>query len=109
MRMIRLICGHTRLDRIRNKVIRDKIGVASIKDKMREARLHWFGHIKRRPMDAPVRRGETIVCSDHRRCRGRPKKSWREVIRHDLKHLGLVEDMSHDRKLWNAPIKVTDF
>jgi len=40
MRMIRWICGHTRLDRIRNEVIRDKIGVASIEDKMREARLH---------------------------------------------------------------------
>ena len=99
MRMIRWICGHTRLDRIRNEVIRDKIGVAFVEDKMREARLHWFGHIKRRPMDAPVRRGETIVCSDHKRRRGRPKKSWRQVIRHDLKDVGLVEDMAHDRKL----------
>jgi len=89
-------------------VIRNKIGVASIKDKMREARLRWFGHIRRRPMDAPVRRGETIVCSDHRRRRGRLRKSWREVIRHDLKMLGLVEDMAHNRKLWRARIKVTD-
>ena len=40
MRMIRWICGHTRLDKIRNKVIRGKIGVVSIEDKMREARLH---------------------------------------------------------------------
>jgi len=56
-----------------------------------------------------VRRGETIVCSDHKRSRGRPKKSWREVIRHDLKDLGLVEDMAYDKKLWKARIKVTDF
>jgi len=60
-------------------------------------------------MDARVRRGETIVCSDHKRSRGRPKKSWREVIRHDLKDLGLVEDMAYDKKLWKARIKVTDF
>ena len=33
MRMIRWICGHTRLDKIRNDVIRDKIGVASIEDR----------------------------------------------------------------------------
>ena len=39
MRMIRWICGHTRLDKIRNEVIRGKIGVASIEDKMREVRL----------------------------------------------------------------------
>jgi len=48
MRMIRWICGHTRLDKIRNEVIRGKIGVASITDKIREVRLRWFGHIRRR-------------------------------------------------------------
>jgi len=56
MRMIRWMCGHTRLDKIRNEVIRSKIGVAATEDKMREARLRWFGTIRRRPMDAPVRR-----------------------------------------------------
>ena len=44
-------------------------------------------------MDAPVRRGETIECLEYR-SRGRPKKSWSEVIRHDLKTLGLVEDLA---------------
>ena len=39
MRMIRWICGHTGLNKIRNKVIRDKIGVTPIKNKIREARL----------------------------------------------------------------------
>ena len=67
--------GHTRLDKIRNEVIRDKIGVASIKDKMRESRLGWYGHIRRRPRDAPVRRCKTIECSDYRRSKGSLKKS----------------------------------
>ena len=39
MRMICWICDHMRLDNIRNEVFRGKIGVASIEDKMREARL----------------------------------------------------------------------
>jgi len=39
MRMIRWMCGHTRLDKIRNEVIRDKIKVESIEDKIGEARL----------------------------------------------------------------------
>lgn len=38
MRMLRRICGHTGCDRIRNEVTRDKVGVASMVDKMREAR-----------------------------------------------------------------------
>ena len=33
------LCGHTRLDRIRNEVIGDKIGVIPIEDKMGEIRL----------------------------------------------------------------------
>jgi len=108
MRMIRWMCGHTRFDKIRNEVIKSKIGVASIEDKTRKTKLRWFGHIRRRPMDAPVRRGETIMYLDYMRGRGRPRKSRREVIRHDLKILGLVEDMAQDRKLWRARIWVTD-
>ena len=37
--MIRWICGHTRLDKIRNEVIRDKIGVTSIEYKIKELSL----------------------------------------------------------------------
>ncbi|KAG5601412.1 hypothetical protein H5410_032782 [Solanum commersonii] len=47
MRMLRWMCGHTRSDKIRNEVIREKVGVASMVDKLREARLRWFGHVKR--------------------------------------------------------------
>ena len=89
-------------------MIRGKIGVTSIEDKMRETRLRWFGHVRRRPIDAPVRKCETIECLDYR-SRDRPKKSWSKVIRHDLRTLGLVEDMTQDRKLWRARIKVSDF
>jgi len=39
MRMIRWMCGNTRRDKVRNKDIRTKIGVASIEEKMRENRL----------------------------------------------------------------------
>jgi len=70
MKMIRWIRGHTRLNKIKNEVIKDKIGVASIEDKMRETRLRWFGHIRRRPKDAPMRRCETIEYLDYIGSRG---------------------------------------
>ncbi|XP_070049706.1 uncharacterized protein [Nicotiana tomentosiformis] len=74
MRMLKWMCGRTRRDRIRNEVIRDKVGVASVEDKMQESRLRWFGHVKRRSIDAPVRRCERSTMASLRRGRGRPKK-----------------------------------
>jgi len=59
-------------------------------------------------MHAPVTGCEKLDRSDYRKSRGRPKKSWIEVIRHNLKILGLVEDMSQDRRLWQYRIKVAD-
>jgi len=75
MKMIRWMCGYTRQDRVRNIVIRERVGVAPLEEKLREARLRWFGHIKRRSVDAPVRRCEALDLVHYRRERGRPKTS----------------------------------
>ncbi|VFQ71359.1 unnamed protein product [Cuscuta campestris] len=61
MRMLRWMCGKTRLDRISNEVIRRQVGMAPVEDKLWEARLRWFGHVRRRNADAPVRRCERIT------------------------------------------------
>ena len=73
---------------------------------MRESRLRWFGHVKRRRMDVAVRRCESIKLLGCKRGRGRPKKSWQEVIKYGLKFIGLTEDMAQDRSLWRSRIKV---
>jgi len=62
----------------------------------------------KRRMDSLVRRCEKIDHPKYRRGRGRPKKSWSEVIRHYLKTLGLVEHMAQDRKFWRSRIKIID-
>nr|XP_009775659.1 PREDICTED: uncharacterized protein LOC104225533 [Nicotiana sylvestris] len=93
-------------DRIRNEVIRDKVGVAPVEEKMREARLRWFGHVKRRSTDAPIRRHERLALGGKRKGRRRPKKSWGEVILRDMAQLELTEDMTLDRRLWWLMIRV---
>ena len=106
MRMLRWMCGHTRMDKIRNADIREKVGVAPMEDKMREVRLRWFGHIQRRSTDAPVRRCERLAVVGTRRGKGQPKKYWGEVIRQDMARLRITEDMTLDRELWRSSIKV---
>ncbi|KAF3636195.1 hypothetical protein FXO37_25555 [Capsicum annuum] len=98
MRMLRWMCELTRGDRVRNENIREKVGVTPVECKMREARLRWFGYVKRRGMDAPVRRCERLALDGFKRGRGRPKKYWGEVIRRDMEQLQLTEDMTLDRK-----------
>jgi len=78
IRMFRWMCGKTRRDNVRNENIRIKIGVASIKEKMRENRLRWFGHMRRRSTDTPVRRVEHINLGKLKERRGdRRKHGWR--------------------------------
>ncbi|KAM3219037.1 hypothetical protein P3L10_023568 [Capsicum annuum] len=47
-----------------------------------------------------------VALDGFRRSRGRPKKYWREVIRHDMELLQLTEDMTLYRKVWRSRIGV---
>ncbi|KAG5615545.1 hypothetical protein H5410_015369 [Solanum commersonii] len=55
-------------------------------EKVSKARLRWFGHLKKRCTNAPMRRYEKldIVGKRRGRGRGRPKKYWKEDIRKDM-------------------------
>ncbi|GKB67323.1 retrovirus-related pol polyprotein LINE-1, partial [Tanacetum coccineum] len=77
MRMLRWTCGKTFFDMIPNGVFRTNLRVVTIVNKMREGHLRWFGHVKRRPQSAPVRRVEALTVDGARR-RG---SAWRSRIR----------------------------
>ncbi|XP_052193027.1 uncharacterized protein LOC127801710 [Diospyros lotus] len=97
MGMLRWMRGHTRKDKIRNEVIHNKVRVVPIEEKMRETRLRWFGHVKRRPRDTHVRRVDEMEQLVKKRGRGRPKKTLGETLKFDMKCMDLNEDMTKDR------------
>ncbi|KAK3555393.1 hypothetical protein QTP86_015682 [Hemibagrus guttatus] len=79
LKMLRFSLGVTRLDRIRNEYIRGTAHVGRLGDKVREARLRWFGHVQRRENEPFIadsscemgqrRVGSTCVCIPREDCR----------------------------------------
>ena len=55
MRMLRWMLGISLRERRRNDDIRAEAGVVAISEKIREARMRWFGHIMRREEEDPVK------------------------------------------------------
>ena len=45
MRMLRWMCGVTKLDRIRTEIITGPTKVGEISKKVQESRLKWYGHV----------------------------------------------------------------
>jgi len=64
--------------------------------------------VKKRSVDTPVRRCEMINIPEGKRGRGRPMKILDEVIREDLRIVGLMENMAQDMRLWWDRIRILD-
>ena len=106
--MLRWFCGHTRRDRVRNEVIRDRVGVAPIEGKLTQHRLRWFGHVQRRSLEAPVRNGVLEQVDNVKMGRGRPKLTWDESVKRDLKDWNIFKKIALDRSAWRLAINVPE-
>jgi hypothetical protein len=108
MRMLQWICGHTRRDRIRNDDIRERLGVAPIEEKLVQHRLRWFGHIQRKPTEAPIRNGVMRQIGNEKRGIGRPNFTWEEFVKRDLKDWCITKELALNRREWKLAIHVPE-
>jgi len=117
MIMLRWILGISLKDHKRNEDIRravGAVGVASITHKVREARLRWYGHVRRREEHASIRRiMEAEVHGHHRHhSRRRQRKRWIYVVNEDLKELKVGDvtrktDINEERgPMWLTPHRI---
>jgi len=107
MKMLRWILGVSLKDRKRNEDIRRSAGVVSIMDKIRKARLWWYGHVQRREDGNCVKRIMEAEVYGHR-SRGRQKKSWFDMVQQDLKTLRLTTLDAEGRNQWRRRTRVAD-
>ena len=107
MRMLRWILGVSLKDRLMNEEIRKRCAVTDVVEKLREARLRWFGHVMRRDNEEAVRMAlETEIKGS--RARGRPRRRWKDCITSDLEMKRLVEEDARDRRKWRTVIRAAD-
>ncbi|KAK3548214.1 hypothetical protein QTP70_005159 [Hemibagrus guttatus] len=107
LKMLRFSLGVTRLDRIRNEYIRGTAHVGRLGDKVREARLRWFGHVQRRESEYIGRRMLDMELPG-RRPRGRPKRRYMDGINEDMKLVGASVEDAEDRDRWREMIHCGD-
>ena len=104
MRMLRWIRGKSRKDHVRNKTIQEDAKVCQMSTYLRQKRLHWYGHVKRREEDNLSRKMMDVVVTGKRR-RGRPRLRWADNNREDMTKYELTADMTENRQYWKMMVK----
>ena len=103
MRMVRWMCGIKLKDRLLSKELRERIGVDDIALILQQNRLRWYGHVLRRDDDWVKKCMEYEV--EGSSPRGRPKRTWKEVVREDCQAHKLNKEDAVDRCKWRKVIK----
>ena len=107
MKMLRFSLGVTRMDKIKNEYIRGSAHVEQLGQKVREARLRWYGHVRRREVGYIGRRMLEMELPGKRR-KGRPKRRYMDAVREDMRVVGVTEEDAEDRTRWKRMIRCGD-
>jgi hypothetical protein len=103
MRMIRWMCGVSLREKIPSVKLRERMGVEPIKEVIRRNRLRWFGHVERKDDEDWVKRCTSFEVEGPKP-KGRPKKTWMELVRNDMVSKGLRREDAQDRVKWRRGV-----
>ena len=100
--MLRWICGVKISGRVSLDSLYQRLGIAPLTTLLRSRRLRWFRHVSHsdgwinqcRNFDVRGKRGK-----------GRPRKSWNDVIQDDINSWNLNKDNALDRVTWRSDVK----
>jgi len=80
--MVRWMCGVKLQDRVLRKGSKERLGSDDIILVLQQNRLQWYAHVLRNEDNDWVKK-----CTEYEvegtRPRGRPKKTWREIVEKD--------------------------
>ena len=99
MRILRLIKGVTRRDRLRNDDIREELDVEPILHFVERAQLRWYGHVMRMEENrGPLKYYKWNPAG--KRPVGRPRKRWKDGIREAVAARGETLDHVEETELF---------
>ena len=99
--MIRWICGVQVRDEVSTAELHARLSVAEVSNDLRTRRLRWYGHVQRATSHINT---VTTLRVEGRRGRGRPKKTWEECLKKDVKECMKGMDPA-DRDGWRAGVR----
>ena len=104
MIMVRWICGIKIQDRVPRKGLRERLGLDDIILALQQNRLRWYGHVLREEDNDWVKK-----CMEYKvegaRPRGRPKKTWTEIVEKDCQARKLNRKDAMDHNRWRKKIR----
>ena len=100
--MIRWICGVKVCDEIPSEALLLRLGIPDIGAVLCSGRLRWSGHVKRATSCIKSVTDLTIPATSHP---GRPRKTWSECVKNDVRKYGLSGIDPQDRDAWRAGVR----
>ena len=93
--MVRWICGVRDDDEVSVETLCAMLGVQEVTAALRTRRLRWFGHVAR---SSSIIDSITSMMIPSARRRGRPKKTWSECVKADMKicSLGSIDPLNRE-------------
>ena len=100
--MVCWICGVRDDGEVSTDTLCAMLGVQEVTAALRTRRLRWFGHIAR--SSSCINFITCMMISSARR-RGRPKKTWSECVKTDMKMCSLGSINPLNRKAWGLGVR----
>ena len=82
--MVRWMCGVSLRDRVPSAELRERMGIESVSDAVKQNRLRWLGHVLRKVDDDWVKKIVSFEV-EGKRGQGRSRMTWSQVVERDMR------------------------
>ena len=102
--MVRWVCGVKPGVEVDTAALYNRLAIPHLDAALRYSRLRWYGHVTR--SQSWIQRCQTLDVAG-RASAGRPRKTWNDSVKEDLRACRLNSDLTWNRDAWRESIRVT--